>query len=79
MSSNCILQKLPVLEEVVGDTVGEDGVGPERTVLVGNVGMLLSVSHGGTVGTELFSTVAGLDSRLARGGLWEGVRTCGIN
>lgn len=65
MSSNCILQKLPVLEEVVGDTVVEDGVSPGRTVLVGNVGVLVSVSHGGTVGTELFSTMAGLDSRLA--------------
>lgn len=75
MSSNWILQKLPVLEEVVGDTVHADGVSPGRTVLVGNVGVLLSVSHGGAVGTELFSTVAGLDSRLARGGLWEGVGT----
>lgn len=75
MSSNCILQKLPVLEEVVGDTVVEGGVSPGRTVLVGNVGVLLSVSNGGTVGTELLSTMAGLDSRLARGGLWEGVRT----
>lgn len=69
MSSDCTFQKLPVLEEVVGDTVVEDGVSPGRTALVGNGGVLLSVSHGGTVGTELFSTVAGLDSRLARGGL----------
>lgn len=44
-----------------------------------NVEVLCSVLRGVTVRMELFSTMAGLDSRLAGGGVWEGVRTCGIN
>ena len=44
-------------------------------VLVGRVGMLCSVLHGVTARTGLFSTVAGLTSRLAGGGSWDGIRT----
>lgn len=54
-------------------------VSPGKTVLVGNVGVLYSLLHGVTVKTELFSTVAGLDSRLAGEGLWVGTGICGIN
>ena len=50
-----------------GDSVG--------TVLAGRVEMLCSGLHGMTVETGLSSTVAGLNSRLARGGLREGIRT----
>lgn len=78
MSSNYIFQKLPVLE-VVGDKGHAGGVSPGRTVLIGNVGVLCSLLHGVTVKMELVSTVAGLDSRLAGEGLWEGTGTCGIN
>lgn len=49
------------------------------TVLVGDVGVLCSLFHGVTVKMELFSIMAGLDSRLAGEGLWEGIGTCGIN
>lgn len=78
MSSDYIFQKLPVLE-VVGETGHAGGVSPGRSVLVGNVGVLCSVLHEVTVRMELFSTMVGLDSRLAGEGLWEGIRTCGIN
>ena len=44
-------------------------------VLVGRVEMLCSVLHGVTVRAGLFSTVAGLNSRLVAEGLWEGIRT----
>jgi hypothetical protein len=43
-------------------------VDPGGTVLGGIVGMLCSVLSWMTVRTELFSMVAGLDSRLAGGG-----------
>lgn len=78
MSSNYIFQKLPVLE-VVGDKGHEGGISPGRTVLAGNVGVPGSLLHGVTVKMELFSTVVGLDSRLAGEGLWEGIGTCRIN
>lgn len=79
MSSNCRFQTLPVLGEEVGDTGLAGGVSPGRTVVVGNVGGLRPVLRGATVRMELFSTVAGLDSRLAEGGLGEGIRTCGVS
>lgn len=78
MSFNYVFQRLPVLE-VVDDKGHAGGVIPGRTVLVGNVGMLCSLLHGVTVKMELFSIVAGLDSRLAGEGLWDGIGTCGIN
>lgn len=75
MPYNYIFQKLPVLE-VVGDIGHAGGAVAGRTVLVGTDGVLpRSVLHEVTVGMELFSTMAGLDSRLPGGGLWEGTRT----
>lgn len=78
MSSSYSFQKLPVLE-AVGDKGHAGGVSPGRTVLVGKVGVLCFLLRGVTVKLELFSVVAGLDSRLAGEGLWEGIGTCGMN
>lgn len=61
---------LPGLGAVGADLGCSDGM-----VLVERVGMLCSLLHGVTVRTGLFSTVAGLTSRLAGGGSWDGIKT----
>ena len=73
--SSCIFLKLPVLGAVGADP-GCSGVADSvGTMLVVRLGLLCSVLCGATVRTGLFSTMAGLNSRLAGGGLWEGIRT----